>query len=200
MGANVTGGAGLHAADLLTTLKSGWLLGGKPRHQVYAQLFGVLVGAAIVVPVFSQLFPKTEVLGTTEWPAPSAVVWKGVSEVVVDGVGMLPRSAQIALLVGLALGVGLALLERVAPKHVKTFLPSANGLGIAMVVPGSNCLGMFLGAATAEYLRRRTPKFGETYTVPIASGFIAGESLMGVAVVGCSQIADRLGYTLMLGF
>jgi hypothetical protein len=28
MAANVTGGVGLHAADLLTTLKTGWLLGG----------------------------------------------------------------------------------------------------------------------------------------------------------------------------
>ena len=31
MSANVTGGIGLHAADLLTTLKTGWLLGASPR-------------------------------------------------------------------------------------------------------------------------------------------------------------------------
>ena len=34
MRANVTGGVGLHAADLLTTLKTGWLLGANPRHAV----------------------------------------------------------------------------------------------------------------------------------------------------------------------
>src|SRR5262249_10501673 len=101
MGANVTGGIGLHAADLLTTLKSGWLLGGKPRHQLYAQLFGVLVGAAIVVPAFGALFPDPSVLGRDEaWPAPSCVVWKGVSEVVVDGIGKLPSSAQLAMVIG----------------------------------------------------------------------------------------------------
>lgn len=199
MGANVTGGAGLHAADLLTTLKTGWLLGGKPRHQLYAQLFGVLVGASIVVPAFGLLFPDADknpdLLGGKQWPAPSCVVWKGVSEVVVDGVGMLPQSAQLALVIGVLLGIGLALLERVAPKHMKTFLPSANGLGIAMVVPGSNCLGMFLGALAAEYMRRVHPKLGDTYTVPVASGFIAGESLMGVAIIALTKIA---GITLEL--
>ena len=34
MGANVTGGIGLHAADLLTDLKSGYLLGARPRPQL----------------------------------------------------------------------------------------------------------------------------------------------------------------------
>lgn len=189
MGANVTGGAGLHAADLLQTLKTGWLLGGKPRHQLYAQLFGVLVGAVIVVPAFGILFPDPSVLGKDQWPAPSCVVWKGVSEVVVDGVGRLPSSAQLALVIGIVLGIGLALLERVAPKYLKTYLPSANGLGIAMVIPGSNCIGMFLGAAAAEMLRRTRPQFGDTYTVPIGSGFIAGESLMGVGVIILTKIA-----------
>ncbi|HWU87996.1 MAG TPA: OPT family oligopeptide transporter [Kofleriaceae bacterium] len=189
MGANVTGGAGLHAADLLTTLKTGWLLGGKPRHQVYAQLFGVLVGATIVVPAFKMLFPDPAVLGSKAWPAPSCVVWKGVSEVVVDGVGQLPHSAQVALVIGLLLGAGLTLLERIAPKHLKAWLPSPNGLGIAMVVPGSNSLGMFLGAAIAELLRRTRPQLADAYTVPIGSGFIAGESLMGVAIIVLTKIA-----------
>ena len=57
MSANVTGGIGLHAADLLTTLKTGWLLGAKPRHQLYAQLFGVVAGAAIIVPLFYLVVP-----------------------------------------------------------------------------------------------------------------------------------------------
>ncbi|HEY0839856.1 MAG TPA: OPT family oligopeptide transporter, partial [Vulgatibacter sp.] len=57
MSANVTGGIGLHAADLLTDLKSGYLLGANPRQQFYAQLFGVLAGAAVVVPAFWLLVP-----------------------------------------------------------------------------------------------------------------------------------------------
>jgi OPT family oligopeptide transporter len=195
MGANVTGGIGLHAADLLTTMKTGWLLGGKPRHQVYAQLFGVLIGASIVVPAFALLFPDPEVLGSKEWPAPSCVVWKGVSEVVVGGIERLPWSAQVAMVTGLLLGIGLTILEKVAPKYLKAWIPSPSGIGIAMIVPGSNAIAMFLGAAGAEWVRRKHPQLGDSFTVPIGSGFIAGESLMGVLIIILTKIA---GFNLAL--
>ncbi len=86
MSANVTGGIGLHAADLLTTLKTGWLLGGNPRVQFYAQLFGVLAGAAVVVPAFNILIPDPSVLGTDAWPAPSCLIWAGVSKAFAGGI------------------------------------------------------------------------------------------------------------------
>lgn len=182
MSANVTGGIGLHSADLLTTLKTGWLLGAKPRHQVYGQLLGVVAGALIVVPAFNLVIPDPSVLGSEAWPAPSCVVWAGVSKAFAGGIGALHASAQKAVVVGLVLGIMLAVLEKVAPKRLRAWLPSPSGLGIAMVIPGSNCIAMFLGAATAELLRKKRPKLAEDYVVPVASGLIAGESLMGIVV------------------
>lgn len=182
MSANVTGGIGLHAADLLTTLKTGWLLGAKPRHQFYAQLFGVIAGAAVVVPAFQIILPDPSVLGGETWPAPSCVVWAGVSEAFAHGLAALEPTARTAIGVGLALGAALAFLERFAPKRWRPWIPSASGLGIAMVIPGSNCIAMFLGAAAAEWLRRRRAAFAERAVVPVASGLIAGESLMGILV------------------
>ncbi|MCK6446745.1 MAG: OPT/YSL family transporter [Planctomycetes bacterium] len=182
MSANVTGGVGLHAADLLTTLKTGWLLGGSPRAQFFAQLFGVAVGAAIIVPAFNLIIPDPAMLGSDEWSAPSCVVWAGVSKAFADGLGALDPLARQAIGIGLVLGVALALLERFAPKPLKPLVPSPSGLGIAMVVPGSNAIAMFLGGFGAELLRRWRPAFAERYVTPTASGLIAGESLMGVAV------------------
>ena len=182
MSANVTGGIGLHAADLLTTLKTGWLLGARPRHQLYAQLFGVVAGALVVVPAFQIIIPDPSVLGGEEWPAPSCVVWAGVSQAFAGGIEALAPSAQKAILIGLVLGTLLALLEKFAPKRVRPWLPSPSGLGIAMVIPGSNCIAMFIGAAIAEVLRRKKPKVAETYVVPVSSGLIAGESLMGIVI------------------
>ncbi|MBA3819701.1 MAG: OPT/YSL family transporter [Deltaproteobacteria bacterium] len=195
MSANVTGGIGLHSADLLTTLKTGWLLGARPRHQLYAQLIGVVVGAAIVVPAFMLIIPdptpeqlaagiKT-VLGTEEWPAPSCLVWAGVSEAFTNGIGNMHSSTRIAIGVGLALGVALTIFEKVAPKGVRAYIPSANGLGIAMVIPASNCIAMFLGASVAELLRRRQQ---DGAVIPVASGLIAGESLMGIVIVVLTSI------------
>lgn len=178
--ANVTGGIGLHAADLLTTLKTGWLLGAKPRHQFYAQLIGVLAGAAVVVPAFNLLIPDPTVLGGENWPAPSCVVWAAVSKAFSDGVSALHPSSKAAIVVGLVLGVAMALWDKFAPKRVRPMLPSPAGIGIAMVLPGSNCLAMFLGAALAAVFRRWAPRVAEHSVVPVASGLIAGESLMGV--------------------
>lgn len=182
MAANVTGGIGLHAADLLTTLKTGWLLGANPRVQFFAQLFGVLAGAAVVIPAFNILIPDPSTLGSDAWPAPACLVWAGVSKAFSSGIGSLHPSARTGILAGSLLGVALALLERFAPKKVKHLVPSPAGMGISMVIPGSNSIAMFLGALAAWILRKRRPAVADRYVVPVASGFIAGESLMGVAV------------------
>lgn len=182
MSANVTGGIGLHAADLLTTLKTGWLLGGSPRHQLYAQLFGVIGGAIVIVPAFNVLIPDPSVLGSDEWPAPSCLVWATVSEGLVGGLSGVKPWTVPAILIGTLLGVSLALLEKLLPKKYVKFLPSPSGLGIAMVVPGSNAIAMFMGASIAELVRRKWSTLGERYTIPVASGLIAGESLVGIAI------------------
>jgi uncharacterized oligopeptide transporter (OPT) family protein len=41
---------------------------------------------------------------------------------------------------------------------------------------------MALGATIAELLRRSKPDLAERTVTPVASGFIAGESLMGIVV------------------
>lgn len=182
MSANVTAGIGLHAADLLTTLKTGWLLGGNPRAQFRAQLFGVVAGALVVVPAFNLLIPDPAVLGTDEWPAPSCLVWAGVSQAFSEGIGALGSAAKGAIVVGALLGIALALLERFVGPRLRAWVPSPSGLGIAMVIPGSNSVAMFLGGLVAEILRRRSPEVSRRYVVPVSSGLIAGESLMGVLV------------------
>lgn len=182
MSGNVTGGIGLHAADLLTDLKSGYLLGASPRQQFKGQLFGVVAGALVVVPAFWLIIPDPKVLGNEEWPAPSCLVWASVSQLFADGLKGLPPGANIAVVIGVALGVTLALAERFAPKKLLPFIPSPSGLGIAFVIPASNAFAMFIGSAIAALLRKYRPALGERFTIPVSSGFIAGESLMGIVI------------------
>lgn len=182
MSANVTGGIGLHAADLLTDLKSGYLLGASPRQQFKGQLFGVVAGALVVVPAFWLIIPDPSVLGGEEWPAPSCLVWAGVSKAFAGGLGGLPPGANTAVGIGFALGVALALAEKFAPKKVVPFIPSPAGLGIALVIPASNAIAMFIGSAIAALLKKFRPAVDERMTIPVSSGFIAGESLMGIVI------------------
>jgi uncharacterized oligopeptide transporter (OPT) family protein len=56
-------------------------------------------------------------------------------------------------------------------------------LGVAGVIPAFNSLAMFVGALAAWLLARAAPEVDRAYTIPVSSGLIAGESLMGVAII-----------------
>ena len=179
MTANVTGGMGLHAADLLTDLKSGYILKADPRQQFWAQFFGVIAGSIFVVPAYRILIPTADVLGTERWPAPGAQTWKGVAELLAKGFHTLHPTAQAAIWVGATLGIVFVLLEKFAPRF-RRFIPSATGLGLAFTTPANNTIAMFLGAVIALLLENKKPTLADDAVVPVASGFIAGESMIGV--------------------
>lgn len=179
MTAGATAGISSQSADLLTDLKSGYLLGAKPRQQFFAQFLGIVAGAIFCVPVFNLLVPSVEAIGTQQFPAPSAQVYAGVAKLLSQGFSALPPSAMVAMAVMGVVGIVLGLVEYYFPKAAR-FLPSPVGLGIALVVPFSNALMMFLGALAAWVLFRANDKAAQRYVVPVASGVIAGESLMGV--------------------
>jgi len=184
MTASITSGAASHAADLLTDLKSGYLLGGNPRKQTISQLFGVIAGTLVSVPAYLFVVQRDPArLGTAELPAPSAKVWAGVAELLAKGIDALPDGAVEAIAVGGLLGIVLTLLEEFAPRAWRPWLPSTTGLGIAGVIPAFNSFAMFAGALAAWAFARARPQLAETYTVPVSSGLIAGESLMGVAII-----------------
>lgn len=182
MTAAVTAGAAGSAADLLVDLKSGYVLGANPRKQFIAQFLGIFAGTLVVVPAFYFLVPNASVLGTDQWPAPAAQTWKAVADLLANGVSALHYTAQWGIILGGLLGVILPLLERFLPDSAKKILPSATGLGLAMVIPFFNSLGMFIGALAALFLERFKPTVAKTYVVPVASGIIAGESIMGIVI------------------
>ncbi len=177
--ASVAAGAAASAADLLTDLKSGALLGAHPRRQFIAQLVGVCVGVAVVVPMFRWVLPDAAALEGGTWPAPNARIWASVARVVGDGISAIPVSAQWATLVAAGLALGLVLLERHRPAW-RPWIPSATGVGIALVLPPSSAVALALGGTVAWMVVRRRPGALLSHAVPIAAGFIAGESLMGI--------------------
>jgi OPT family oligopeptide transporter len=189
MTAGVTANAAAGSADLLTDLKSGYLLGANPRKQFLAQLIGILAGTIVIVPVFNLLVPDVSVIGGERFPVPSAQVWAAVAKLLANGLSALPPSAHIAIIIAGAIGIILTLLEQVYPEKTR-FIPSALGLGVAMVIPANNSISIFIGGLAAYFFKKRAPQKAGTYTLPIASGIIAGESLIGVllALLAVSRI------------
>ena len=181
MTANLTAGAVSQAGDLLTDLKSGYLLGARPRQQFLAQFVGVVAGGLATVPIFFVLIPDASKLATEKWPAPAALTWRAVAELLSKGVGALHPSARWGIAIGGSLGIILPLLERALPKW-KRFIPSPTGLGLAFTINGFNVVMMFLGSLSAMMIAKRWPKQAKEFIIPVSSGIIAGESLMGVAI------------------
>jgi len=189
MTASITSGAASNAADLLTDLKCGYLLGGNPRRQTIAQFFGVLGGSIVSVPAYLFVVQRNpEQLGSAALPAPAAKVWAGVAELLAKGIEALPVGALWAIAFGAVAGAVLTLLEEFAPERLRPWIPSPTGLGIAGVIPAFNSISMFVGALLAWLFAKTSPRAAEAYTIPVSSGLIAGESLVGVAIILAVEI------------
>jgi putative OPT family oligopeptide transporter len=182
MSANITAGAATSSADLLTDLKSGYLLGANPRQQFLAQFSGIFVGTIISVLTFAVLVPDAQVLGTDQFPAPAAQTWSAVAIALGRGLSSLEPVKLWLILAGGVVGVVLTLAPALLPKY-QDYLPSASAFGLAWVFNWYYGLLFFLGALVALLVERRNPKLAEELTLPVASGVVAGGSLMGVALV-----------------
>ena len=186
MAAGTTAAAGGAAADLLTDLKSGYLLGANPRKQFLAQFSGIFVGVLAVVPAWYLMVPDKKTLEAFNPPATN--MWKAVADLLTQGVHMLPRTALWAIVIGALAGVALPLIEKIHPK-TQRFLPSAMGLGLAWVVPFQNCLSFLIGALIVTLWQKWNRKNSDSYSIPVASGLVAGESLVAAFIaIACTLV------------
>jgi uncharacterized oligopeptide transporter (OPT) family protein len=180
MAAGTTASAAGSAADLLTDLKSGHLLGANPRRQFLAQFAGVFFGTLSIVPAWYALAPSVESL-TRRFPMPAASAWKAMADLLANGVGELPTSSMWAVLIGGLIGIVLPVIEMKKPT-LGPYLPSAMGLGLGFVVDFSNSLGFAIGAVIAWMWAKRSAGHAGAFRIPLASGLVAGESLFAAII------------------
>jgi putative OPT family oligopeptide transporter len=195
MTASITANAAASSADLLTDLKSGYLLGAHPRRQFLAQLLGVFAGTAASVLGFHLLVPDASVLtgvggAPPAFAAPGAQTWLAVAQLFQEGIGKLHVMARHGMFWGLLAGALLAGLETALPKH-RRFIPSPIGLGLGFLLPFANPFSMLLGAVAAWVWTRGRPASAERYVVPLSSGAIAGESIVSVAIALVNNLILR---------
>jgi OPT family oligopeptide transporter len=187
MTAAVTAGSASASADLLNDLKSGYLLGANPRRQFIAQFAGIFTGTIATVIGYYALVPDATALtgkagADPAFAAPAAQQWKAVAEVFRIGIANMHPMARHAIAVGIALGLGLSVLEALVPTKARRFIPSPTGIGLGFILPFYYPLAMFLGAGVASLAQLASKARADRYTVAISSGLIAGESIVGVIV------------------
>jgi uncharacterized oligopeptide transporter (OPT) family protein len=116
-------------------------------------------------------------------------MWKAVAEALTQGLDYIPITARWAIVGGALLGILLPLLSTLWPKSAG-YLPSAMGLGLAWVVPFQNSLSFAIGALIAWGWAKVNEEHADTYVIPVASGFVAGESLMLALIAIGATVAN----------
>ncbi|MEO2046759.1 MAG: OPT family oligopeptide transporter [Pirellulales bacterium] len=177
MAAAITGAGASQAADMMQDLKTGHLLGASPRKQFIAQLFGICAGVLFVVPVY-YLFSAAYEIGGERLPAPAAMAWKAMAELLANGLDSLPPHAEIAVAVAAGCGILLPLLRRI--KWLAPLIPSGLAMGIAFIIPAFYSLVMFYGLIIWWVWRKVNRSAADKLSFAVASGLIAGEGLMGM--------------------
>ena len=192
MPAGMTSQIAANAANLLSDIKPGYMLGGKPRHQVIGHVIGLVSGSLAAVPLFFLLFLHPDANGVVDatkvasdaFPMPAAIQWKGVAEIIAKGFHGLPSSAIVAMIVAAVSAVVIE-VARIATKG--RFPLSAVSIGLGVVLPPEYCLAMWIGAVGFWLLGRAYRKpdtTGHAIWVEgaeaICAGLISGAALMGI--------------------
>ncbi len=195
MTAGMTAEVASNAANLLSDIKPGYMLGAKPRQQAIGHVIGIFAGALASTPLFFLLFlPPQEVDGamvrttttivSDTFAMPSALQWKGVAEIIEKGLKSLPTSALISMAVAAVLAVVFEVLRIVTKNR---FPLSAISIGLGVVLPPDACIAMFAGAFFFHVMARRNPTAGTRGFAlwvegcePICAGLISGAALVGI--------------------
>lgn len=191
--AGMTSEIAANAANLLSDIKPGYMLGGKPRHQAIGHVIGLFAGVIACVPLYFLLFlppdasgqRSTATLISDAFAFPSILQWKGVAELIAKGVQGLPASAVTAMVVA-ALAAAAIEITRIVTKG--RFPLTAVSIGLGVVLPPEATFAMWVGAVIfwGMGLRHKAPGTrGHAVWVegmePICAGLISGAALMGIA-------------------
>jgi len=190
--ASMTSQISMNAASLLSDIKPGYMLGGKPRHQVWGHVIGIFSGALFSVPLFFLLFLRPDATGAVDatkivsdtFPMPAAVQWRGVAEIISHGFHGAPATAVWAAGIAAVAAVVMEVLRIVTKGR---FPLSAVSVGLGVVLPFDSCVSMWIGAMGFWIMGRlyRTPgtKAHDIWVEgaePICAGLISAAALMGI--------------------
>jgi putative OPT family oligopeptide transporter len=174
--------------DNLQDLKTGQLVGATPWRQQLALIYGVIFGSLVIPPVLDLLnkafgFAGAPGAGDNALAAPQAALISSLAK------GVLGGDIRWDLIGwGAALGVALVILDEILRGLKKMRMPPLC-VGMGIYLPMALTLLIPLGAVLGHLYEKwadgqKNPEFVKRMGVLGATGFIVGESLLGVAFAG----------------
>lgn len=182
--------------DNLQDLKTGYLVGANPKKQQIALIIGCIVGAAVIAPVLNLLYQAYGFAGAMPRPdmnidqalaAPQAALMQQIATGIFSG-----KLDYSMIVIGLIVGAITIVIDRILrSRGIGSLPPLAVGLGIYLPPAVNTMLGF--GAVLSFIIKKVLSKrkvdrlkteAAEKTGLLIASGFIVGESLIGLLLAG----------------
>ena len=187
----ITAAVAAESEGLMQDFRAGQMIGSTPRMLTYMQLIAVPVGALALAFMYPLLRDTYGVIGdSAQLLSPTSQRWVGFAKLVTQELtGPAAADPAVAariawmitsLGVGALVGIVLTLLEQ--NETWRPYIPSPTGMGIAMLIPVNAVTMIFAGAAADAIWARTALENHDRYSIPIASGLIAGEALVAVVI------------------
>ncbi|KAG9150810.1 hypothetical protein Leryth_002952 [Lithospermum erythrorhizon] len=174
------------ASDLMQDFKTGYLTLASPRSMFFSQLLGTGLGC-VISPLVFWFFNKAYSVGdpTGSYPAPFAVMYRGIALLGVEGFSSLPKNC-LKLAIGcfafsIAVNLLTVLLKKYETKYrIHRFIPSPMCMAIPFYLGGYFTIDMCIGSLILFLWQRINKKQAEEFAPAVASGMICGDSLWGI--------------------
>ena len=171
--------------DNLQDLKTGQLVGATPWKQQVALVLGVIFGSLVIPPILDLLnsafgFAGAPGAKASALPAPQAALISALAK------GVLGGDLDWGLIgIGALIGAVVVAIDELLGRTGKLRLPPL-AVGMGIYLPMALTLLIPVGALIGHFynrwaMRQANPDFAERMGVLMATGFIVGESLFGVA-------------------
>lgn len=169
--------AACSAGDISQDLKTGYLIGATPKSQQWMEVVGAAIPAVVMAPVLIAL-NHAYGIGTGQpgaLKAPQANLFASLVKGIF-GQGNIPWNMVIA---GMGVGVAIIIADQILKARGAKFRMPVMAVGIGMYLPFTLAVPIFLGGILSKASGEQSESGNG---VLFASGLIAGEAIMGVAL------------------
>jgi uncharacterized oligopeptide transporter (OPT) family protein len=177
--AGMAGSCNSQGQGTIQDYKTGKLIGSTPRVLTWVQLAAVPIGAAAVA-VMYPLLTQYYKLGSPELLAPTGIKIANMAVLLSQGIDAFPQGALLWTVIASVVGVLMVLAQHFWRWE---WLPSATGLGLGLILPGTLIVPMAIGGVLAWCWEKWAKPSYDRYAITAASGLIAGEALLGGLVL-----------------
>lgn len=193
--------------DNLQDLKTGQLVKATPQKQQIALIIGCIIGAIVIAPILDLLYQAYGFVGATPRPnmdpsqilhAPQATLMTTIAQ------GIFSHNLKWdMIIIGLIVGAVVIVIDLILAAKKSTFRIPALAVGMGIYLPPTINIPLIIGAILSWFIFRAAKKRSNNSkeaekevdhrATLLASGFIVGESLIGVIVAAVIVVSVNSG-------